>query len=245
MPVPFPPAGHVEDSPKRIRVFFKGKYIVDTKKAKLVWEHSYYPQYYFAKADVPEKYLQAKASNTSAESSEVHDVVVGNNRAEEGAVVFKDGDLKGLVKIVFGKMDAWFEEEEQIFVHPKDPYKRVDILQSARHIRVEIEGVEVANTTRAFLLYETGLPVRTYLPKTDAHLELLRDSDLTTACPYKGVAHYYDVVLPSGKTAKDVVWWYRAPLPDCGQIKGYVAFYDEKVDVWVDGEKVERPQTHF
>ncbi|TFY78479.1 hypothetical protein EWM64_g5538 [Hericium alpestre] len=236
--VPFPHAGYSESSPKRVRVLFGGHWIADTTQAKLVWEHAFYAHYYFPQSAVSDKYLKPSSSDSN---SKTYDVVVGNRRAEAAAISFKDGDFKGLVKIVFGKMDAWFEEEEQIFVHPKDPYKRVDVLQSARHIRVEVDGVEVANTKKPLLLYETGLHVRTYLPKTDTRLDLLVPSELTTECPYKGVANYYNVNMPSGKKHENIVWWYRSPLPDCVDIKGYVAFYDEKVDVWVDGEKAKRP----
>ena len=135
------------------------------------------------------------------------------------------------------------------------------MLQSSRHVRVEVDGVEVANTHKPRLLFETSLPVRTYIPKTDCRLDLLEPSELKTACPYKvsvpnfqshldrsliqGEASYYSVRLPDGSLAKDIVWWYLSPLAECNQIKGFAAFYDEKVDVWVDGVKQERPKTHF
>ena len=114
---------------------------------------------------------------------------------------YSEGKLSGLFYIEFSAADAWFEEDEQIFVHPKDPYKvrltpmvylpmsyvsqRVDVLQTSRHIRVELNGVEVANTKRARLLFETSLRVRTYIPKTDCRLDLFLPSQLTTECPYK------------------------------------------------------------
>ncbi|OBZ72580.1 hypothetical protein A0H81_07780 [Grifola frondosa] len=155
--------------------------------------------------------------------------------------MYLEGDLEGLVQLDFGSMDAWFEEDEEIFVHPKDPYKRVDVLHSSRHIRVEVQGVEVANTTKPRLLFETSLPVRTYIPKTDCRVDLLESSELTTQCPYKGIANYYSVKLPSGTLVQDIVWWYRTPQLECAEIKGCVAFYDEKVDVWVDGVLQARP----
>jgi len=139
-------------------------------------------------------------------------------------------------------MDAWFEEDEQIYIHPKDPYKRVDVLHSSRHIRIEVNGVEVANSRAPRLLYETGLHVRTYLSKTDCRMDLLVPSDLTTGCPYKGEANYYHVKLPSGEQFDNIVWWYRNPNLECAAINNCVAFWDEKVDVWVDGVKQPRPQ---
>ncbi|KAI0319214.1 DUF427-domain-containing protein [Amylostereum chailletii] len=241
MVVPFPPPGHKEDSPKRVRVLFGGQIIADSKAPKLVWEHSYYPHYYLPKADVTAKYLQ---NAKQVDNHTVYDLVVGDTIAEEAVAVHTDGDLSGLAKIAFDKAEAWFEEDERIYVHPKDPYKRIEILQSSRHVRVEVDGVEVANTTKPRLLFETGLPTRTYIPITDTRLDLLVPSDKTSSCPYKGTASYYDIDLPSG--LKDgLVWWYKTPTLESAEIKGFVAFYDEKVDVWVDGVKVPRPESIF
>ncbi|KAL5486128.1 hypothetical protein ACEPAI_7172 [Sanghuangporus weigelae] len=239
---------HIEPSLKRVRVLFGGKWIVDTRAAKLVferWEHPYYPTYFFSTTDIKKEYLRPSFSDSA--QKEVFDIVVGEKVAEKAVVTYKDqGDLSGLSKIVFASMDAWFEEDEQIFVHPKDPYKRIEVLQSSRHIRVEIDGVEVANSERPRLLFETGLPVRTYIPKIDCRMDLFEPTKLITECPYKGIASYYSVRLPdSGKLAENVVWWYRTPLAECIDIKGLVAFYDEKVNVWVDGEKQEQPQSIF
>jgi len=153
--------------------------------------------------------------------------------------------LAGLATVDFSTMDAWFEEEEQIFVHPKDPYKRVDVLQSSRHVRVEVNGVVLADTRNPRLLFETGLPVRTYIPKTDCRMDLWKPSDLKSECPYKGEAHYYDVVLPSDEKFKDIVWWYPNTTLESTPIRGFVAFFDERVNVWVNGEKQESPATKF
>ncbi|KAI0051217.1 DUF427-domain-containing protein [Auriscalpium vulgare] len=245
--VPFPHVGYNEPSHKRVRVVFGGEFIVDTTRARLVWEHTYYPTYYFLHSDVPNKLLQASSSlpRPPESGTEVCDLVHNGQRAPKAAILHRMGPLAGLVKIIFDKADAWFEEEEEIFVHPKDPYKRVDVLQSARRVRVELEGTLLADTLKPRLLFETGLPVRTYIPKTDVRLDLLVHSELTSACPYKGVAGYYDVKLPSGEKRDGLVWWYRNPTVECADIKGYVAFYDEKVDVFVDGVRVDRPSTHF
>ncbi|KAL0579054.1 hypothetical protein V5O48_002947 [Marasmius crinis-equi] len=227
---PFFSLPHIEPCLKGVRALFGGAFIVDTRKAKLVWEHPYYPFFYFPREEIPQKYLKDGSGGKGT-----YDIVVGSRRAE-GAVKVFDGDdkLAGLAKIDFKAMDAWFEEDEQIFVHPKDPYKRVDVLQSSRHIRVEVNGVEVANTHRPRFLYETGLPIRTYIPKTDCKLDLL------------GVANYYNVqTSPEKEPTKNVVWWYRNPNLECAAVNGFVAFYDEKVDVWVDGEKQSRPKTPF
>jgi len=242
MPVPFPHAGYTEDAQRRVRVLFGGQYVVDTRKAKLVWEHQNYPAYFFRHPDVPEKYLRNPKQGAT---STTYDLVVGGRTAEGAVTVHSGGNFKDLVKITFNKMDAWLEEDEEIEIHPRDPYKRIDIRQSSRHVRVEIDGVEVANTTKPRLLYETGLPVRTYIPKGDVRLQLLSHSKLTTGCTYKGTANYYDVNLPSGKKVNDIAWWYRTAYPESTDIKGFIAFFDEKVDVFVDGVKVERPKTVF
>ncbi|KAI0319212.1 DUF427-domain-containing protein [Amylostereum chailletii] len=231
-----PHVGHSEDSHRRVRVVFGGKYIADSNKPKLVWENEWWPYYYVPKSAVVMDYLQdAKESD----GHDTYDLVVGSTVSSGAAVVYKRGDLKDYVRIDFDKVDAWFEEDQQIYVHPKDPYKRIDILQSSKHVRVEIDGVEVANTTKPRLVFETGLPTRTYIPMTDIRLDLLSSSEHTTSCPYKGTANYFDVNLPTGK--KDgLAWWHKMPTAESTDIAGFVAFYDEHVDVWVNGEKVQQ-----
>ena len=133
-------------------------------------------------------------------------------------------------------MDAWFEEDEQVFTHPRDPYTRVDILPSSRHVRVELGGVTIAETTKPTLLFETGLPVRYYLPKTHVRIT---PTDSVSHCPYKGQAEYWS--MPSGAGERsDVAWSYRTPLPESQKIAGLISFYTEKVDVYVDGVKLGR-----
>ncbi|MFC1491666.1 DUF427 domain-containing protein [Nitrospinota bacterium] len=138
-------------------------------------------------------------------------------------------------------MDAWYEEEEEIFVHPRDPYKRVDVLKSARHVRVVIGGKTVAESSRPHLLFETALPTRYYLPKEDVRMDLLDPSERTSACPYKGKAVYWSAKI-DGEVFEDIAWSYPDPVPECPNIKGLVSFYNESVDeIFVDGELVEKP----
>ncbi|KAJ7170822.1 hypothetical protein C8R43DRAFT_981218 [Mycena crocata] len=234
---------HIEDSPKRIRVLFGKQFVIDTRKAKLVWETRYYPTYFFPQSELPHEYIQLASEHPDGDK---YDLNVGSKKAPGAVTVYSSSEhqhLKGLLKITFSAADAWFEEEEQIFVHPKDPYKRIDVLSSSRHIRVEVEGVEVANTRTPKLLFETTLPIRSYIPKTDCRLDLLVPSELRTACPYKGEAQYYHVQLPDGKKIENIVWWYRNPNLECAAINGLVAFYDEKVDVYVDGVLQGRPKS--
>lgn len=205
---PFGPP-HIESSVKRVRVLFGGKYVVDTRHAKLVWEKPFYPTYFFSTSDLNPSYLR-ESSDNKERGTRVYDLVVGKREARDVVTVFTDQasdtkDLAGLLKIEFSAADAWLEEDERIYVHPKDPYKRVDALQSSRHVRITFNGVELASTTRPRLLFETGLRMRTYMPLTDVYVELLRPSDTVTECPYKGVANYYSVQLPNGDVLKDIV----------------------------------------
>ncbi|EKM58231.1 uncharacterized protein PHACADRAFT_139966 [Phanerochaete carnosa HHB-10118-sp] len=231
---------HVESAPSRVRVLFGGQYIVDTYNAKLVWVSSYYPTYFFEAKDLPEKYLARSLNSTDDSKYEVYDVVIGSNRALGAATKYVEGELQGLISILFGAMDAWLEEDQQVFVHPKDPYKRVDVLQSSRHVRVEFNGQVLADTRRPKFLLETGLRRRTYIPKPDCNMQFWVESQHTTECPYKGVANYYAIRLPNGTEEPNSVWWYRNANPECLQIEGLVAFYDEKFDVYIDGELQKR-----
>ncbi|KAF9052458.1 DUF427-domain-containing protein [Hymenopellis radicata] len=217
--------GNVEDAHKRIRVLFGGTFHCRFAQSQAC--HKFYPLHYFPIEELPTEFIQAKRT---VEDHDLYDVYTSGNRA-------------GLFNIQFDAMDAWFEEDEKIYIHPKDPYKRVDVLQSSKHIRVEVDGVEVANTTKPRLLFETSLITRTYIPMTDCRLDLLVPSELTTGCPYKGEASYYHIQVSPNNRKENVVWWYRNPNLECAAINGFLAFYDEKVDVWVDGVKQEQPSS--
>jgi uncharacterized protein (DUF427 family) len=141
-------------------------------------------------------------------------------------------------------MDAWFEEDEQVLTHPRDPYTRVDILQSSRHVRVEVDDTTVAESQNPTLLFETGLPVRYYLPKPHVRMDLLTPTDTVSHCPYKGEAEWWSVRLGDAIHA-DLAWSYRTTLPESQKIVGLISFFDEKVDVYVDGTRQHRPSTKF
>ena len=131
-------------------------------------------------------------------------------------------------------MDSWFEEDVEVFVHPRSPEIRVDVLPTSRHIKISLDGVTLAESDRARILYETGLLPRYYLPKTDVRLDLLTPTDLQTVCPYKGWASYWNVTV--GDTIhSDLVWGYATTLPESRDIAGLLCFYNEKVDIEVDG----------
>jgi uncharacterized protein (DUF427 family) len=151
-------------------------------------------------------------------------------------------DLRGYVAFVWEKIDAWFEEDEEVYKHARDPYKRIDCLPSSRHIRVILGGEVVADTHRPILLYETGYLARYYIPRLDVRMDLLRESATVTRCPYKGLAHYHSVEV-GGQLYDDVAWYYPHTTNESAAIAGYICFYDERVDrVEVDG--VANPPLH-
>ncbi|KQY33546.1 hypothetical protein ASD42_17135 [Nocardia sp. Root136] len=238
----------VETGQKRVRVYLRGKLVADTLRPLLVWEVPYYPTYYVPLTDVradldPNGITEHSPSRGDATG---YDVAVEGMRAEGAALRYLDSpltELKDAVRLDIAAFD-WFEEDEQVFVHPRDPYSRVDILGSSRHVRVEIDGVTVADSHSPRILFETGLPARYYLPLTDVRMDLLTASDTHTSCPYKGTADYWNVRV--GDTEHpDVVWIYRTPLPESQKVAGLACFYNEKVDIYLDGVRQDRPRTPF
>ncbi len=136
----------------------------------------------------------------------------------------------------------WYEEAEPVFVHARDPHKRVDVMASSRHIRVEYEGETIADTKRPYLLFETWLPTRYYIPKADVRMEFLQSASLKTACPYKGEAEYWSIQVGDHEL-ENGVWSYPDPIIENPKIKGLMCFFNEKVDIYVDGELMPRPET--
>jgi len=227
-----------------------GVVVADTGRPLLVWENPYYPTYYVPAADVVDGALVPTgetAHSPSRGDAAVYTVVAGGREAAGAARIHPDSplpELRDAVAFEWEAMDHWFEEDEEVYVHPRDPYTRVDILRSSREVRVDVAGVTVARSSRPTLLFETGLPVRTYLPKTDVRMDLLVPSGTVTRCPYKGTAEYWAVVV-DGERYPDLAWSYPFPAAESAKIAGLVAFYDEKVDTVVDGEPRERPRSPF
>jgi uncharacterized protein (DUF427 family) len=240
----------IEDGPKRVRTYVGGELIADTTRPKLVWEVPYYPAYYFPREDVRAELLTPNGRtrhSTSRGEAQNFTVKGGNREADDAAWQYPESpieELRGLIRFDWDAMDGWFEEDEEVFVHPHDPYSRIDILHSSRHVEIEVNGVTVADTHQPTLLFETGLPTRYYLPKVDVRLDLLTPTDTTSGCAYKGFARYWTVEA-GGETFEDLAWSYPTPLPENVKIAGLVAFFNEKVDIIVDGERQERPKTHF
>jgi uncharacterized protein (DUF427 family) len=238
----------VEPGKRQVRVMLGGEIVADTIEPLLVWEVPYYPTYYFPAADVRADLLvETGETKKSPSRGEAKQFAVKVNGSEGLAYAYespKISELEGHYAFVWKTMDHWFEENEEVFVHARDPYTRIDVLASGRRVRVEIGGETVADTTNASFLYETGLPPRYYMPKTDVRMDLLTETDTTTACPYKGTARYWSVTV-GGETHEDVVWGYDSPLPESQEILGLVCFYNEKVDVYVDEVLEEQPKTKF
>ncbi|GAA5048573.1 DUF427 domain-containing protein [Nocardia callitridis] len=239
----------VETGQKRLRAFLGGQLVADTTRPVLVWERPHYPTYYVPVADLRAKLEPNGTTERSPSRGEAtgYDVVLDTVTAPKAALRYLDSpfaQLRELVRLDWASMDEWFEEDEPVYIHPRSPYTRVDILGSSRHIRVEIDGVTVADSHSPRILFETGLPARYYLPLTDVRQDLLRPSDSHSGCPYKGTADYWNVRIGDTEYA-DYVWGYRTPLPESAKVAGLVCFYNEKVDIYVDGELQDRPRTPF
>ena len=242
----------VEQGPKRVRAYLGGELVADTKTPFLVWEWPYFPTYYFPAADVRAELVPAGQTEHSPSRGEgqVYHIKVAGAAADGAALRYPDSPieaLRDLVRLDWNSMSEWFEEDEPVYTHPRDPYSRVDILASSRHVRVEIDGVTVADSRQPRMLFETGLPARYYLPLTDVRMDLLRPSDRASHCPYKGTACYWSVdtsqATASGRLHMDVVWMYRTPLPESQKVAGLACFYNERVDLYVDGVREPRPKT--
>jgi uncharacterized protein (DUF427 family) len=233
----------VEPSPKRVRAHLGGEVVLDSTAALLVWEVPHFPQYYVPLDDVRAELEPVEGVAQGPHGEVRYTVRIGDREAADAAWRYAEHpneQIRDAVRIDWRAMDAWFEEDEEVFVHPKDPYKRVEILPSSRHVRVIVDGTVVAESRRPWLLFETGLPTRYYLPKADVRMDLLSTTETSTSCPYKGDASYWTV----GEQA-DIAWSYKSPTQESIRIAGLVSFYNEKIDIEVDGVLQERPLSPF
>ena len=246
-------AVRIEPSRKRVRAYLDGELVADTASPFLVWEIPYYPTYYVPAADVRAELIpagptaQAAAQAAGRGDGEVLDVKAGSAFAPGAALRYPDSpleQLRDLVRLDWNAMSEWLEEDEPVYTHPRDPYKRVDILASSRNVRVEVDGITVAESRQPRVLFETGLPPRHYIPLTDLRMDMLRPSETVSHCPYKGSASYWSVDTGTS-VHQDIVWIYRTPLPESQKVAGLACFYDEKVDVYLDGELQAKPKTPF
>jgi uncharacterized protein (DUF427 family) len=237
---------YLEPSPKRVRVLVGGETIADSRRAMLLHESGHQPIYYFPRDDVRSEFLEDATRHTHCPKkgeASYYTIRVGSKVVEAGAWYYPSvlpgapPALEGLVAFYFKRMDHWFEEDEEIFGHPRDPYHRIDVRRTDRHVRVSLDGSVLAESGRASALFESNLPTRWYLPREDV-IAPLEPTETVTYCPYKGQASYYSV-----GSEKDLVWVYEDPLPDALKVKDLVCFFNERVDLEVDGEPAERPET--
>ena len=227
--------------------------VVDSHAPVLVWEPDLaVPLYAFPAADVRTDLLSEASSRPErdhAGAARYFDLEVDGERRPLAAWSYESGELTGLVAFDWFRraspgIEHWYEEAEEIFVHPRDPYKRVDPIPSSRHVTVSIGGVVVADTKRPVLLYETRLPTRYYIPPEDVDFARLSETTTQTRCPYKGIARYWSYTGGS-ESAEDIVWSYPEPIPAAGVIKDHLAFYNEFVDITVDAVPEPGPVSEF
>lgn len=227
---------YFEDSPRRVKTTSNGQTIAESSGMKLLHETGLLPVYYFPLEDIQMQHL--------AESTyKSHCPFKGDARywsLREGPTdvvwnypepITGAPDLSGYAAIYWDKMEHWFEESEEVFVHPRDPYHRVDVLDSDRHVSVKLDGTTLADTNHPTLLFESGLPTRYYLPRQDVRSELLEPGDLKTQCPYKGHAEHLSVTGAD----RNLAWYYAEPLKSVEKIAGLIAFYNERVNIEVTG----------
>jgi uncharacterized protein (DUF427 family) len=244
------PVGHLEPVPRRVRGMLGGRVVLDTHRALYVWEWPPYPQFYVPVADL--------APDLLVDEDQVEPVALGLARRvglQAGAITRPAAghvhtgesvpELAGTVRLQWAALDAWFEEDEEVFVHPRNPYARVDALRSSRHVRVELEGLLLAESTAPVVVFETGLPPRYYLPRTAVDFTHLRPSATVTSCPYKGRTTGYWSVQAGATLHPDLAWSYDFPTRELLPIAGLISFYNEQVDIVLDGVPVDRPVTPF
>jgi uncharacterized protein (DUF427 family) len=244
------PVNHVEPVPRRIRAFLAGEPVLDTTSALYVWEWPYYPRYYIPLQDVRRELLtpEGRSKPTRRGTVELHTLCVGDTIRQSAAQVLQESPVEGLggtARFDWDAIDAWFEEDERVLVHARNPYVRVDALRSRRAVRVELQGIVLAESSAPVMLFETGLPTRYYLDRTAVNFDHLVPTPTVTGCAYKGTTSQYWSVRIGETLLPDLAWSYDFPTRHALPIAGMVAFYNEMVDMYVDGQKLERPKTHF
>jgi uncharacterized protein (DUF427 family) len=227
---------YLERSPRRVRVVLGGATVADSTDVRLLHPPGRTPTYLFPRHDVRTELFEPSdrgRSDPAMGEGTYWTVQAGDRRAVDAAYSFDQppeaaGAVEGLVAFDWDSMDGVFEDEE-VFVHPRDPYTRIDVLRSSRRVQVRIGDVLVADSTGPRMLIESGLPVRWYLPREDVRTDLLEPSYTTTRCPYKGIAHYWSLRLGE-RYEKDLVWTYPEPFHDAEAVRGLLCFVEERVD---------------
>ena len=241
------------ESPRRVRVEFAGETIADSNHAMLMREPRHTPVYYFPRADVRMDLLTATDHHSHCGwkgHCSYFSIDAGGKVSENAVWSYEDpypqfSVIKDTVSFYWDRVDHWFEEDEEIFVHPRDPFKRLDVCLSHREVRVVLGGEEVARTTNAQFAFETNHQVRYYIPEGDVRMDLLEASTTRSSCPYKGGAVYFSARV-GGEVFEDVAWSYPDPIAESPKIKGLICFFDERVDdIEVDGVPVPKVETKW
>ncbi|HLM09601.1 MAG TPA: DUF427 domain-containing protein [Thermoleophilaceae bacterium] len=236
----------------RVRAVFEGEVVVDSTATMLLHESGRLPVFYFPREDVRTDLLERSGRQEELPGkgrASWYTLRCGSRAAADAAFGFDQPEpaaafLAGHLAFQWGAIDEWFTEDEQVFGHPRDPYSRIEALKSARHVRVSLRGQLLAETRRSTILYETALPPRFYIPPADVRTELLVASPNRTRCAYKGSASYWHVRLGE-RLVEDLVWTYRDPLHDAEQVADLLCFFNERSEIELDGELLERPTTQW
>jgi uncharacterized protein (DUF427 family) len=238
-------------SPKRLRVMVGDVTVADTIDGLVLYESDHLPVYYFPMKDVDEAFLLPSTTRTECSFKGVathYSLNTGMALVEDAGWRYLE-PAKGCPPIAdymafyWSKMGRWYEEDEEVFVHARDPFRRVDCLPSSRRVQVIAQDEIVADSRSGVFLFETGQPTRYYLPISDTRLDLMSPSRYQSRCPYKGIASYYHMTV-KGKRYDNLVWYYPEPVHESARIKGLVCFFNEFVDrILVDGVEQPRPVT--
>jgi uncharacterized protein (DUF427 family) len=240
-------------SPRRVRVVFGGETIADSTDMRLLREPNHVPVYYFPMEDVRMELLQPTDHHSHCPwkgHASYFTVSAGGRTAENAAWTYAEPYpqvpyFKGHVAFYWKLMDKWLEEDEDVFVHARDPKKRVDTCLSHREVRVVLGGEEVARSTGSRFLFETGHQTRFYIPRADVRMEMLEPSPTRTSCPYKGDAVYFHARV-GGTLHEDIAWSYPNPIAENPKIKDLICFFNERVDdILVEGKPVEKVKTKW
>ena len=225
---------------RRIRGVAGGETLLDTEGGMLLHETGLLPVLYVPEADLRGDLFVPSDHHTVCPFKGVASYLsirLPDRTVENAAWTYPDPlpgcpPISGHVALYWGSLDHWYEDDDELLGHIRDPYHRVDVRRSSRRVRITWDGRVLADSSRARLLYETGLPTRVYVPRDDLDLDLLEPSDTVTLCPYKGVASHHSV-RGAGEAGRDVAWEYREPLAEAAEVRGHVAFSPEKVQVEV------------
>jgi len=247
------PVVRVEPARRRVRAMLGGQTVVDSTRALLLFEQGHLPVFYFPLEDVRQELLEPSARRTTCPrkgEASYASVRVGDRVAADAMWRYPEPidacpDISAHVAFYWRSMDSWWEEDDEVFVHPRDPYKRVDVLRTSRHVRVELDGWTVAESHRPLLLLETGLPERWYLPRAETSARTSCARATRSPRARTRAARPYFTVETGEREHPDVAWTYLAPIPECPKIEQAVCFFNERVDLTVDGEPQERPETHW